>query len=65
MLGADLSMNMVNNYMVKTWNFVKASDLYYHEKGYFLDRLNSYDDREPVLMKGLYTIRNMPMILKE
>ncbi|CAK8532594.1 unnamed protein product [Lathyrus sativus] len=40
-------------------------DLYYHDDGYFLLRFNSQGDKEVVMMKGPYTIRNMPMILKE
>ncbi|CAK8566575.1 unnamed protein product [Lathyrus sativus] len=64
-VGGDLSMNMVKNFMQRMWNFVKIPDLYYHDDGYFLLRFNSQKDKETVMMKGPYTIRNMPMILKE
>ncbi|CAK8530536.1 unnamed protein product [Lathyrus sativus] len=64
-VGDDLSMNTVKNFMQRTWNFVKIPDLYYHDDGYFLLRFNSQKDKETVMMKGSYTIRNIPMILKE
>lgn len=35
-LGTDLSMHTIKSYMMKTWNFVKLPDMYYHEKGFFL-----------------------------
>ncbi|CAK8576479.1 unnamed protein product [Lathyrus sativus] len=64
-VGEGLSMNTVKNFMQKMWNFLKIPDLYYHDEGYFLLRFNSHEDRDAVMMKGPYTIRNMHMILKE
>ncbi|KAL5190422.1 putative ribonuclease H protein [Glycine soja] len=64
-LGEDLSMNAVKSYMVKMWNFVKLPEMYYHDDGYFILRFNSHDDMDVVLMKGPYTIRNVPLLLKE
>lgn len=64
-LGEDLSMNAMKNYMTKTWNFVKLSNMYYHDAGYFILRFNSHSDMDAVMMKGSYIIRNMPMLLKE
>ncbi|CAK8568835.1 unnamed protein product [Lathyrus sativus] len=64
-VGGDLSMNMVKNFMQRMWNFVRIPDLYYHDDGYFLLRFNSQKDKETVMMKGPYTIQNMPMILEE
>ncbi|CAK8576489.1 unnamed protein product [Lathyrus sativus] len=61
-VGEDLSMNTVKNFMQKMWNFVKIPDLYYHDEGYFLLRFNSHEDRDVVMMKDPYTIRNMHMI---
>ncbi|XP_058784060.1 uncharacterized protein LOC131658825 [Vicia villosa] len=63
--GEDLSMNMVKNYMVKTWNFVKLPDLYYNDEGYFILKFHSHDDMDAVLMKGPYTLRNVPLLLQE
>ncbi|CAK8544852.1 unnamed protein product [Lathyrus sativus] len=40
-VGGDLSMNMVKNFMQRMWNFVKIPDLYYHDDEYFLLRFNS------------------------
>ncbi|CAK8535210.1 unnamed protein product [Lathyrus sativus] len=64
-VGDDLSMNTMKNFMQRMWNFVKMPDLYYHDDGYFLIIFSSQEDKEAVMMKGSYTIRNMPMILKE
>ncbi|CAK8543756.1 unnamed protein product [Lathyrus sativus] len=64
-VGGDLSMNMVKNFMQRMWNFMKMPDLYYHDDDYFLLRFNSQEDKEAVMMKDPYTIRNMPVILKE
>lgn len=64
-LGGSLSMNMLKNYMVKMWNFVILPDMLYHDDGYFLLRFMNREDKETVMMRGPYTIRNMPIILKE
>lgn len=62
--GADLSMHSVKQFMMKMWNFVALSDMYYHDDGYFLLRFGSYREGE-ALKKDPYTIRNMPIILRE
>ncbi|XP_058758888.1 uncharacterized protein LOC131632129 [Vicia villosa] len=64
-LGGELSMNGVKQFMLKQWNFVKLPDMYYNNEGYFVLRFHSHKDRDDVLMKGPYTIRNMPMLLAE
>lgn len=64
-LGEDLSMNTVKNYMMKTWNYVQLPDIFFHDEGYFIPHFNSGEDMDAILMKGPYTYRGMPMILKE
>lgn len=64
-LGEDLSMNTLKNYMTKTLNFVKLPDMYYHDEGYFLLIFKYHSDVDAIMMKGPYTIRNMSMLLKE
>ncbi|CAK8531883.1 unnamed protein product [Lathyrus sativus] len=64
-VGEELCMNIIKNFILKIWNFVKLLGLYYHDEGYFLERFNNHEDRDAVMMKGPYTIRNIPMILKE
>lgn len=64
-MGDDLSMNMVKVFMERQWNFIHLPDLYYHDDGYFLMRFKSHEDKEAVLVKGPYSIRGMPMVLKE
>ncbi|CAK8573596.1 unnamed protein product [Lathyrus sativus] len=55
-VGDDLSMNTVKNFMQRMWNFVKMPDLYYYDDGYFLIRFSSQEDKEAYMMKGPYTI---------
>lgn len=50
---------------MKFWDFVKLSDMYYHDEGYFLLKFKSFKDMDKVLMKGPCTIHNLPMILRE
>lgn len=64
-LGEDLSINIVKNYMMKQWNYVQLPDVYYHDEGYFILRFKTIEDLEAVLMKGPHTFEGMPMILKE
>jgi hypothetical protein len=40
-LGGELSMNGVKQFMIKMWNLVKLPDMYYNEEGYFLLRFHS------------------------
>ncbi|KAL5153328.1 hypothetical protein HKD37_19G052907 [Glycine soja] len=61
-LGADMSMHSVKHFMMQNWNFVPLPDMYYHDEGYFLLRFSSHREREEVMMRGPYTIRNMPAI---
>ncbi|XP_058774908.1 uncharacterized protein LOC131649171 [Vicia villosa] len=64
-IGGNLSMNALKNFMTRSWNFVPLPDMYYNEEGYFILRFNSFSDRDDVLMKGPYTIRNMPVLIRE
>lgn len=64
-LGRDLSMNAMQQYMSKFYNFPNLLDMFYHEEGYFLLKFHSFKDKDLVLVKGQYTIHNVPMILKE
>jgi hypothetical protein len=64
-LGSELSMSAVKQFMIKTWNFVKLPDMFYNEEGYFILKFHSFKDKDSVLMKGPYTIRNMPMLLRD
>ncbi|XP_058733321.1 uncharacterized protein LOC131604923 [Vicia villosa] len=64
-IGANLSMNAVKNYMIRAWNFVALPEMYYNDEGFFILKFRNGDDRDEVLMKGPYTIQNMPMIIME
>lgn len=64
-LGGEVSMHMVKQFMMKTWHFVQLPNMYYHDDGYFLLKFQSNQDMELVLMRGPYTIRNMPMLIRE
>jgi hypothetical protein len=64
-LGGDLSMSAVKQFMIRNWNFVKLPDMFYNEEGYFILRFHSSSDKDAVMMQGPYTIRNMPMLLRD
>ncbi|XP_058746042.1 uncharacterized protein LOC131618903 [Vicia villosa] len=65
MLGEDLSMHALKSFMLKAWNFIQLPDLFYHDDGYFILRFKTHDDMDVVLMRGPYTICNIPMLLRE
>ncbi|XP_058763382.1 uncharacterized protein LOC131636806 [Vicia villosa] len=64
-LGGELSMNMVKQFMMKNWNTVQLPDLLYHDDGYFLLKFKTHKEKEEILMNGPYMIKNMPMILRD
>ncbi|CAK8531877.1 unnamed protein product [Lathyrus sativus] len=64
-MGVDLSMNAVKNFMTKNWNFVQLPDMYYNDESYFILRFKSFKDRDEVLLRGPYMIRNIPLLIHE
>ncbi|XP_058758499.1 uncharacterized protein LOC131631751 [Vicia villosa] len=58
-------MNGLKNFMTKTWIFVQLPDMYYNEEGYFVLRFKYFNDRDDVLMKGPYSIHNVPVLIRE
>ncbi|XP_058775015.1 uncharacterized protein LOC131649265 [Vicia villosa] len=64
-IGTNVSMNAMKNYMSRVWNFVALPDMYYNDEGYFILKFKNGDARDEVMMKGPYTFQNKPMILLE
>ncbi|CAK8538006.1 unnamed protein product [Lathyrus sativus] len=64
-MGADLSMNAVKNFMTRTWNFVQLPDMYFNDEGYFILRFKSFTDRDEVMLRGPYMLRNIPLLIRE
>lgn len=64
-LGEDMSMQAIKNFMQKTWNFVQLLDLFYHDKGYFILRFKDHDDMDVVMMKGPCSICGKLVLIKE
>ncbi|CAK8531390.1 unnamed protein product [Lathyrus sativus] len=64
-MGADLSMNAVKNFMTRSWNFVQLPDMYFNDEGYFILRFKSFTDRDEVLLRGPYMLRNIPLLIRE
>ncbi|CAI8584029.1 unnamed protein product [Vicia faba] len=54
-------MTAVKSFMSKEWNFVKLPLMFFNDEGYFILKFKTEKEREEVMLKGLYTIRNMPM----
>lgn len=63
-VGDELSMNGVRQFMSKVWNFVSLPELYYNDEGYFIIRFKTKDEVDVVMAKGPYTIYKQPMFLK-
>ncbi|CAK8565025.1 unnamed protein product [Lathyrus sativus] len=64
-MGADLSMNVVKNFMTRTWNFVELPNMYFNDEGYFILRFKSFTDRDEVMLRGPYMLRNIPLLIRE
>ncbi|XP_058752736.1 uncharacterized protein LOC131625918 [Vicia villosa] len=64
-LGGDISMNMLKQYMTQMWKFVQLPDMVYHDEGYFILKCRSHSDKEAVMMKEPYTLQNIPLLLRE
>ena len=64
-IGGELSMNAVKNFMIKFWNFIQLPEVYYNDEGYFILRFKAMKDKEEVLKRGPYTIQRMTMFLIE
>ncbi|XP_058733155.1 uncharacterized protein LOC131604751 [Vicia villosa] len=64
-LGGDISMNMLKHFMERMWNFVQLPEMVYQEEGYFILKFRSHSDKDDVLMKGPYTLRNMPLLIRD
>ncbi|XP_058775480.1 uncharacterized protein LOC131649739 [Vicia villosa] len=64
-LGGNLTMNGVKNFMMRVWNFAALPELYYNEEGFFIIRFQSKEDKESVLKRGPYSIFRQPMFLHE
>ncbi|XP_070026139.1 uncharacterized protein [Nicotiana sylvestris] len=63
-VGDSPSIGVLDRFIAAEWNFVTKPKIYFHNDGYFVVKLNSVEDRDVVLMFGLYTIRNKPIIVK-
>lgn len=53
-IGEYLSMKVVKQFMIQTWNFVKFFDMYFHKDGYFLLKFQSLKEKDIILTKGAY-----------
>ncbi|CAK8543497.1 unnamed protein product [Lathyrus sativus] len=49
-LGGEVSLNMVKQYMIKTWNYVQLPEMFYHDDEYFLLQFITHKDMEKVIM---------------
>ncbi|KAF3677669.1 hypothetical protein FXO37_04718 [Capsicum annuum] len=46
--GETPSYNYMQNYLARTWNNVASPKLYYHDKGYFLVKFKTSQDRDDI-----------------
>lgn len=64
-IGGNLSMNAMKNYMIKFWNFIQLPELYYKDEGFLIMILKYHKDKDKVFLQGPYTILNMSMFITE
>ncbi|XP_058769354.1 uncharacterized protein LOC131643216 [Vicia villosa] len=64
-MGKDLSMYAVKQFMGRAWNHIQLPNIFYNEEGFFILKFRSIEDKDLILMKGPYTIHNVPMILRD
>ncbi|XP_019241257.1 PREDICTED: uncharacterized protein LOC109221251 [Nicotiana attenuata] len=64
-LGEIPGYNQMKRYINHNWSKASWSELFWHEKGYFIAKFKEEDDLKEVLYGGPYTINNRPIILKK
>lgn len=64
-LGKYLSTKAVEQFMMRSWNFIQLSYLFYHEEDYFLLIFHYFKDKDLILRRGPYIIYNMLMIIRD
>ncbi|XP_019242197.1 PREDICTED: uncharacterized protein LOC109222281 [Nicotiana attenuata] len=63
-LGENPYFKSMENYVDNVWDFVDTPKILYHDKGYYIFRFDSIDDRNKVMQSGPYFFHNKPFILK-
>ncbi|XP_059310817.1 uncharacterized protein LOC132062217 [Lycium ferocissimum] len=65
-LGDLPGYNYMKRYINHMWYIATTiPDIYYHEEGYYIVKLQSEEDMHEVLFSGPYSINNRPVILKQ
>ena len=63
-VGQTPSIGSVTRFIEQTWNNVAKPTLFLHEKGYFLIKFASLEDRNEILYSGPHMLNSRPMIIK-
>lgn len=58
-------MTAVKNFKTKMWSFVTLPEMFYNDDEYLILKFKSEEERAEILLKGPYTIHNLPMVLLE
>ncbi|XP_070034724.1 uncharacterized protein [Nicotiana tomentosiformis] len=64
-IGEIPGYNQMNRYISQNWSKAPYSELFWHDKGYFIAKFKDQDDLKEILYGGPYTINNRPIILKK
>lgn len=64
-VGNQPSMESMHGFVANTWNFVAASEVFYHNDDYLLIRFKTMEDRDAILCSGPYTFNSRPIIIKK
>nr|XP_009788258.1 PREDICTED: uncharacterized protein LOC104236092 [Nicotiana sylvestris] len=63
-VGNTPTIGTIERFIVGQWSKIRKPKVLFHNDGYFIILMNSYEDRDDVLMNGPYTMNSRPAILR-
>ncbi|KAL2934592.1 Hydroxycarboxylate dehydrogenase A [Bienertia sinuspersici] len=64
-MGDTPTIASMTRFVEREWNFVSKSQIFLHDKGYFIVKFVSKVDRDEVLFAGPYTFFGIPMVVEK
>nr|XP_016436483.1 PREDICTED: uncharacterized protein LOC107762630 [Nicotiana tabacum] len=63
-VGNTPTIGAIERFIAGQWSKIKKSKVLFHNDGYFIILINNCEDWDDVLINGLYTLNNRPIILR-
>ena len=63
-VGQTPSIGVITRYIEQVWNYVSKPKIFLHDKGYFVVKFSSIDDKNEVLYGGPHMLNSRPIIVK-